>query len=100
MITKDSAKKACTLSRIKVSEEELNYFTSQVSMIMDMINEINDVDSDGVEPLISVHESLANPQKDEFNQSNTIDDLFSNTSGTTADLAKNIKCYVVPKVIE
>jgi aspartyl-tRNA(Asn)/glutamyl-tRNA(Gln) amidotransferase subunit C len=100
MITKDSVKKACKLSRIKVLDDEIDYFSSQVQLIMNMINEIERVDCTGIEPLVSVHEFSATMQKDEFNQTNSVDELFLNTSGSTADLSKSIKCYVVPKVIE
>ena len=100
MITKDSVKKACKLSRIKVSDYEVDYFSSQIQMIMNMIDEIESVDCNGIDPLVSVHEFSDTMQKDEFNQSNNVDELFLNTSGKTADLSKNIKCYVVPKVIE
>ncbi len=36
MITKDSVKKACKLSRIKVSDDEIDYFSSQVQLIMNI----------------------------------------------------------------
>ena len=101
MITKDSVKKACKLSRIKVADDEIDYFSSQVQLIMNMINEIESVDCNGIDPLISVHEFSATMQKDEFNQNNNVDELFLNKKVevvTKNGLSKYIGPYILKEV--
>lgn len=53
-ITKDMIKHVATLSRLAFSEEELTKFTSQMDAIINMANELQAVDTDGVEETVQV----------------------------------------------
>ena len=40
----------CDVSRLKLSEEELERFTGQLQVILEAFKELDEVDTDGVEP--------------------------------------------------
>ena len=67
---------------------------------MDMIDELNEVNCDNIEPLTSVSDMTQRTRSDEVMMENTVDDLFANVPGVNKDFAKEIKCFIVPKVVE
>jgi len=100
MITKEDVKKAAHLAKIKFSESDIEKYTLQLSNIMDMIEELQDVDTEGVEPLTSVHNASARLRADDVTEGDLGADLFANAPGSDAAFAKEIKCFIVPKVVE
>jgi len=93
-------KKLARLSRLKFSEEEYENFKGEFSKIMEMIDQIVNIDCDGDEPLISVNDMAARMREDISESEVQIDELLSNAPGKDATLAKEVKCFVVPKVVE
>lgn len=100
MITTQEVKKIAHLSRLSFKDEEILSLTKQISGIMQMIDVLNEVNCDGVEPLTSVCDMNQRMRADEVTDSNICDELFSNAPGESAKFAKEIKCFVVPKVME
>lgn len=100
MITAEEVKKVAKLARIRMKEEDSGYFSQQIQQIMNMINVLEEVNCDNVAPLSSVNDSFAVMRSDTQETWNTLDDLFANVQGRKKELAKSIKCFTVPKVIE
>jgi len=50
-IDEDEVRKVARLSRLDLSGEELARFTEQLSAILDYVEKMNELDTDGVEPL-------------------------------------------------
>lgn len=100
MISKEELLKVAKLSRLKISGDKVNYMHSQLSNIMEMINQLQLVNTDDVEPLSSVCGNNLTMRKDEVSSSDIRDDLFKNVPGEKADFAREIGCYIVPKVVE
>ncbi len=88
------------LAKLNCSEEETSNFASQLTEIMDMINILNEIDCNNVEPLISVDNMEQRMRKDEILSSDISEELFANLSGDKAQLAKEVKCFIVPKIVE
>ena len=100
MIDLDAMNKLSRLTKIKLPENEVNAFISKLQNVMNMINTLQEVDTEGVEPLTSAVRASLYLRKDEVNDGGIVDDLFINVPGSSASLAKEIKCYIVPKVVE
>lgn len=100
MISLDNIKKLSHLAKIKLDEKEAKDLQVKLSGIMNMIDTLKEVDTKGIEPLTSVVDATSRLREDEVNDGNIQYDLFKNAPGRAANLAKEIKCFVVPKVVE
>lgn len=100
MITNDEVKKIARLAKLKFSDLEISNLATQLTNIMNMIDDLNEVDCENVEPLTSVCDMNLIMRKDEVSVGNISDELFSNVPGKSAEFAKEIKCFIVPKVVE
>ncbi len=100
MIINEEVKKISRLAKLKFSDSQISNLATQLTNIMDMIDDLNDVNCDSVEPLTSVCDMKLSMRKDEVSVEDISDELFSNVSGKSAELAKEIKCFIVPKVVE
>ena len=99
-ISNQEVRKIAKLSRLSFSDEAYQNFQTQLSGIMDMIDQIQEVDCENVEPLTSVTDASLRMREDVVTNKVDIDELFSNTPGKDALLAREIKCFIVPKVVE
>jgi aspartyl-tRNA(Asn)/glutamyl-tRNA(Gln) amidotransferase subunit C len=93
-------KKLSRLSRIKLPENEMEGFITKLQNVMDMIATLEEVNTDGVEPLTSAVRAHLYTREDKVTDGGIEDQLFANVPGKSASLAKEIKCFVVPKVVE
>ena len=100
MITKEDVKKVAKLAKLAVSEAEIDLYNVQLGNIMEMIDDMLEVDCKGVEPLRSVCEMKSHLREDKITEDNISDQLFMNAPGKDSAFAKEIKCFIVPKVIE
>ena len=100
MLTKEELDKLSRLSKIRLKPEEAKDFCAKLKGVMDMIDTLKEVDVEGIEPLTSVVDASARLRKDEVTEKNIDTELFSNNPGSTKDMAKEIKCFVVPKMVE
>lgn len=100
MITQEDVKKAARLAKIKFTEAEIEKYTGQLGNIMDMIEELQNIDTSGVQPLTSVHDAKLRMRDDVVIEGDLGEELFTNAPGKDAAFAKEIKCFVVPKVVE
>lgn len=100
MITDAELKKLQKLSKLSFTDIEIKAFSSKLISVMNMIDQLKDVDCSEVEPLRSVCDMDQRMRPDEIIEGDNSDDLFKNISEKEAAFAKEIKCFVVPKVIE
>ena len=100
MISKEELINIERLSRISFSDQERESFTQKLENVIAMINQVQDIECQNVEPLRSVCEMNQRLQEDEVKIGDISDELFKNTPGKTAEFSKEIKCFVVPKVVE
>ena len=50
MVTKENVKKIATLARLKIPEEELDKFTSQMNQILSFIEKLNELETAQIVP--------------------------------------------------
>ena len=51
MITKDQVEHVAKLARLTLTEEEKELYTKQLSKILDYIDQLNEVKTEGIEPM-------------------------------------------------
>ncbi len=100
MITQTDVKKAARLAKIKFTEDDIEKYTGQLGNIMHMIEELQEVDTEGVEPLTSVHDANLRMREDVVTEEDLGAELFTNAPGKDATFTQEIRCFVVPKVVE
>ena len=100
MINLKEIKQLSRLSKIKITDSEAEGLISKLTSVMSMISKLNEVDTEGVEPLTSVVNATLYRRPDVVTDGGLEKDLFANVPGKSAELAREIKCFVVPKVVE
>ncbi|WP_341757159.1 MULTISPECIES: Asp-tRNA(Asn)/Glu-tRNA(Gln) amidotransferase subunit GatC [unclassified Candidatus Tisiphia] len=100
MITNEEVQRIAKLARFDFNQDELNSFAQQLTEIMNMIDILNDVDCSNVQPLTSVCDMNQRMRNDQVLYGDISDELFANLPNDKAELAKEVKCFVVPKVVE
>lgn len=86
--------KIAHLARLKVPEEQLQQVAGELSNIMNWIEQLNEVNVEGVEPLANVNDLPLRSRDDVVNDGDKANDILANAPQKTADF------FVVPKVIE
>lgn len=89
-----TVEKIARLARIKVTDEEKTKFSQELSDIMQWIEQLQDVDTDGVEPLTSVVDMTLYQREDKITDGNVQEKVLANAPETTEGF------FVVPKVVE
>ena len=93
-IDKNTTLKIAKLSRIKIEDSEIDELSTELSSIIDWVEQLNEVNTDNVEPLSNVSMSSLLLRKDEINNKDESKSVLSN------DPEKLENYFVVPKVIE
>ena len=86
-------KKIANLSKINLSDKELENFKHELNKILDWVDDLKKVDTKMVEPMLSVFNENMKMRDDKVELTNT-DEILSNAP----DKKENF--FVVPKVIE
>jgi len=82
------------LARIRVTDDEKTNLAAELSQVMDWIDELQSVDTDGVEPLTSVVGARLKTRADVVTQYVTRDEVLANAPEAMAGV------FTVPKVVE
>ena len=93
-IDKDKIKHVSKLARISVDEKKIDGLTKDLSSIFKFIEQLNELNTDKVEPLSSILNEPLRSRKDEINDGKIRDKILKNSPN------KNEEFFVVPKVIE
>ena len=100
MIDTEVVKKVADLSKIDLNDDEIEYFTSQFSKVMEMIDTLKDVECSEVEPLVSINDIPQRFRKDSEKPDHAEGVLFKNVPHQVKDIAEEFKCFVAPKVVD
>jgi aspartyl-tRNA(Asn)/glutamyl-tRNA(Gln) amidotransferase subunit C len=92
-ITKVEIQKLAHLSRLSFNEQELESFTADMDKILGFVDKIQELDLEGVAPLVYLNENAHVLREDEVNQSITHEDALKNAPQRDTDY------FRVPKVI-
>lgn len=100
MIKENELTKLQKLSKISFSKDELASFAKKLNIVVEMIDTLKDVDCKGVEPLRSVCDMQQRFREDEVTVGNIAEQLFANVPAKDAQFAREVKCFIVPKMVE
>ena len=93
-LDKATVARIAALARIEVPESELERLSGELSSILGWIEQLGEVDTDGVEPLRSVMPIPAHWRRDEVADGNRQGDVLKNAPRSHDGY------FVVPKVVE
>ena len=95
-MTIDSATvaKIAHLARMKIPAEEQQQMAGELDKILNWVAQLDEVNTDNVEPLASVNDSSLRMREDVINDGGKTADILANAPAKTADF------FTVPKVIE
>lgn len=93
-VDKNTVRKAARLARISVPEERLDTLAGELTGIMTWIEQLNEVDVDGVEPMTTPVAMTLPMRDDVVSDGNIRDQVLANAPKTEDGF------FVVPKVVE
>ena len=82
------------LSRISIDDEKAKKLEKDLNSIFKWIEQLNQLDTDKVEPLTSIAETTLRFRKDQVDSNNIREDVLKNSPKDNKDY------FVVPKVVE
>ena len=100
MITDKEIQRLSKLVKLSFNDQETAVLSTQLTNIIKMLDSLKEVDTTNIEPLTSALDLTQRFRHDTITVEDISDNLFLNTPSKTGDIAKNMKCFVVPKVIE
>ena len=93
-IDKNTTLKIAKLCRVRIEEHEIEELSSQLSSILDWVEQLNEVNTDNVEPLSNVSTAKLPLRKDKENSEDKSKEILTNAP------EKLENYFVVPKVVE
>ena len=90
----DTARRVAKLARIKVEEEDLPALAGEFNAILGFVEQLNEVDVDGVEPMTSVTPMRLKRRDDIVTDGDMQDKILSNAPDAREGF------FAVPKVVE
>ena len=89
-----TVKRVARLARIAVSEEDAERMTGELNAIHGFVEQLNEVDVSGVEPMTSVIPMEMKKRQDAVTDGNKAADIVANAPATDENF------FLVPKVVE
>ena len=93
-IDKETVKKVAFLSRLKIEDEKVEATEKEFNKILSWIEQLNEVDTENVEPLVSVNDSHISCREDKVTEGNQSAAVLANAPQAEYGY------FVVPKVVE
>lgn len=90
----ETVKKVAFLSRLKIDEDKIEETEREFNKILGWIEQLNEVNTDNVEPLISVNQANLECREDMVNDGEQSDAVLANAP------MKEFGYFIVPKVVE
>lgn len=89
-----TVKRVARLARIAVSEEDASRMAGELNTILGFVEQLNEVDVTGVEPMTSVIPMEMKKRQDGVTDGNKAADIVANAPATDENF------FLVPKVVE
>ena len=93
-LDKETVRQVSSLAKIRMNDEELERMAPQLSKIIGFVEQLNEVDTDNVEPLASVVDITLELREDKITDGDCVDKVLKNAPESTQGY------FVVPKVVE
>ncbi|NTV08037.1 MAG: Asp-tRNA(Asn)/Glu-tRNA(Gln) amidotransferase subunit GatC [Chlorobium limicola] len=92
-VTRDDVAYIAALSRLQFSDEEMATMTTELNSILHYVEKLNEIDTDGVEPLSGIHDQM-NVLRDDVEKDSIATALALQNAPDRQD-----RFFKVPKVI-
>lgn len=89
-----TVKRVARLARIAVSDDEAARMENELNGILGFVEQLSEVNVDGVEPMTSVTPMLMKKRVDAVTDGNKADDIVANAPNSDRNF------FLVPKVVE
>ena len=90
----ETVKRVARLARIRVSEDDATRMTGELNAILGFVEQLDEVNIDGVEPLTSVVETKLPMREDEVTDGDRRDEVLANAPKSDEGF------FVVPRSVE
>lgn len=90
----DTVRHIARLARIRVDDADLAPLADELNNILGWIEQLNEVDTDGVEPMTSAVDMVQRLRADTMNDGDLQEDVLANAPAAAAGF------FSVPKVVE
>lgn len=89
-----TVKRVAKLARIRVSDEEATHLEGELNAILGFVEQLSEVDIEGVEPMTSVTEMAMKKRQDAVTDGGKAADITANAPNSEDNF------FLVPKVVE
>jgi len=89
-----TVKRVAKLARIAIDDEDAERMTGELNKILGFVEQLNEVDVEGVEPMTSVIPLTMKKRADEVTDGNRAADIIANAPASEEGF------FLVPKVVE
>ena len=93
-IDKNTINKIARLSRIKLDDKESEDYINDLNSILDWVEQLNEVNTENVEPLSNISSSILPKREDVSKDTNSSDEILENAPDKLEGF------FAVPKVVE
>lgn len=93
-VDKETVKRIARLARIRVTEAQLESYQGELNAILGFVEQLNEVDVSGVEPMTSVTPMALRMRIDEITDGGYAEKIVTNASLSEDNF------FMVPKVVE
>lgn len=93
-VDNDTVRRIAFLSRLKVEPDKLEETKEEFNKILNWVEELGEVNTDNVEPLVSVNNESLTLREDEVTAGHISQEILKNAP------AQEFGYFVVPKVVE
>ena len=93
-VTSEQVRHIAKLARIAMSDEEIERLVPELNNILGWVEQLGEVDTEGVEPLATVIEQMLRLRDDAVTDGDKRDDILANAPAAEHGF------FAVPKVIE
>jgi len=92
-LTKEEVLKVAHLARLEFEEERIESFQTELNSILTFVDKLQELNTEGIEPLTQVNHQVNNLRKDEIKESLNRDKVLKNAP------QKDEGMFIVPKVV-
>ena len=93
-INKNVISKLARLSKLKFNEDEMKLISNDLSKMLEFINQLQELDTEGIDPLIHVNEEINNCREDQVQGMISQEEALSNSP------VKDGTYFKLPKVLD
>ena len=93
-IDKNTINKIARLSRIKLDDKESDDYINDLNSILDWVEQLNEVNTDNVDPLSNISSSILPKREDVSKDTNSSEEILENAPDKLEGF------FAVPKVVE